>query len=108
MENTYARLAKVLGATAVEAAGNDVRFVVRGTDGAVLKVSVEGREQRLMAVLTDANGVSRCDIDVAPISKATEENGFPGRVVLLTGQLRIVIDSQPTLAVEIESPPPGR
>jgi hypothetical protein len=103
MEITYQQLAKVLGADAVECYGPDVRFAVHGSDGAALKVSIEGHNQRFMAVLTDAAGVTRCSVDIAPVSRVVEAKGFPGRVTLLAGQLKISFDSKPTLAVEIES-----
>ena len=74
-----------------------------GEDGARLKVNIEAAHQRLMAVLLDAKGVIRADLDVAPIQKVTEDAEFPGRVMLHLGTLRIQLDSKPTLAVEILS-----
>ncbi|MEW6430266.1 MAG: hypothetical protein AB1730_02055 [Myxococcota bacterium] len=103
MEDTTKRLAKVLGATGVESMGHDVRFSVESKDGTRLRVNIEGQQQRLMAVLTDANGVTRADLDVAPVQKVTEDPAFPGRVTLHVGAQMIHIDSQPTLAVEIIS-----
>ena len=102
MEITYQQLAKVLGADALESYGADVRFAVHGADGTALKVSIEGREQRFMAVLTDAGGVTRCSVDVAPVTKMVEAKGFPGRVTLLAHNMRISFDCKPTLAIEIE------
>jgi hypothetical protein len=103
MEATYSRLAKVLGATAIEASGSDVRFAVNGPQGGVLKISVEGRDQRLMAVLIDANGITRCAIDVAPIDHVREDASFPGRVTFSSHNILIAIDSKPSLAIEITS-----
>ena len=102
MEITYQQLARTLGADAVEGYGPDVRFAVHGADGACLKVSIEGHNQRFMAVLTDGGGVTRCSVDIAPVTHVVEARGFPGRVTLLAGQLKISFDSKPTLAVEIE------
>jgi hypothetical protein len=104
MDFTYQRLAKVLGATAVEGSGPNARFMVHGPAGGLLKVSVEGNEQRVMAVLTDAAGVTRCTLDVAPVTHATEDAAFPGRVTLHVGNLLIRLDSQPSLAVEVTTP----
>jgi hypothetical protein len=56
-----------------------------------------------MCVLQDAAGVVRADLDVAPVKKVVEDPDFPGRLVLHIGQLRIQLDSQPTLAVELFS-----
>jgi hypothetical protein len=103
MDDTTKRLAKVLGASGVESVDHDVRFSVESSDGAHLKVNIEGQQQRLMAVLSDAQGVTRADLDVAPVQKVTEDPAFPGRVTLHIGSLLIQIDSQPTLAVEILS-----
>jgi hypothetical protein len=104
MENTARRLAKVLGGVGLEAQGHGVRFVVEGNDGARLKVNIDLAHQRFMAVLSDANGVVRADLDVAPVQHVTEdEKREPGRVTLHLGQLQIQIDSQPTLAVEVLS-----
>jgi hypothetical protein len=100
MEQTIRRLAKVLGATGIESAGHDTRFVVEGEQGGRLQVSVEGAQQRLMAVLKDGEGVVRCTLDLAPIRAATEDKHFPHRVTLHVGHLMVHIDSQPTLAVE--------
>jgi hypothetical protein len=106
MDDTTKRLAKVLGASGVESLGNDVRFAVDSSDGARLKVNIEGTHQRLMAVLLDAKGVVRADLDVAPIQKVTEDPAFPGRVTMHVGTLLIQIDSKPTLAIEILSAKP--
>ena len=103
MQETTRRLARVLGANGVEAQGNGARFEVDSADGARLKVSVEAGRQRLMAVLVDGKGVVRADLDLAPIQKVTEDPGFPGRVTLHVGALRVRLDSRPTLAVEVLS-----
>lgn len=101
MDDTTKRLAKVLGASGVESLGSDARFAVDGADGSRLKVSMEATHQRFMAVLCDAKGVTRTDIDVAPVQKVTEDPAFPGRITLHVGTLLIQIDSKPTLAVEV-------
>jgi hypothetical protein len=101
MEHTVRRLAKVLGASGLEGFGHDCRFVVEGELGGRLKISVEGDSQRIMGVLSDAQGVVRSTFDVAPVRKATEDPAFPGRVTLLVGSMQIRIESQPTLAIEI-------
>jgi hypothetical protein len=103
MEDTIRRLARVLGATGVESMGHDARLSVESKDGSRLKVNIEGQQQRLMAVLTDANGVTRADLDVAPVQKVTEVPGFPGRVTIHVGTQMIHIDSQPTLAIALIS-----
>lgn len=101
MDDTIRRLSKVLGGSSLESMGSDSRFVVEGADGSKLKVSIEGRQQRLMAVLVDGQGVTRADVDVAPILKVTETKEAPGRVTVHIKSLLIHIDSQPTLAIEI-------
>lgn len=103
MENTIARMAKRLGATSVEAIGHDARFAVVGATGGRLTVSVEGQSQRLMAVLLDANGVTRCSIDIAPVSRVVEDESVEGRVTVMVQRMAIQIDSKPTLAIEINS-----
>jgi len=103
MENTIKRMAKRLGATSVEAIGHDARFAVVGPTGARLTVSVEGQQQRLMAVLNDPTGVTRCSIDVAPVSRVVEDESVDGRVTVMVQRMAIQIDSQPTLAIEINS-----
>jgi hypothetical protein len=103
MDSTVARFAKVMGASEVQVAGHDVRFAVDAGEGGRLRVSFEGDQQRLMGVLIDANGVTRCSIDVAPVAKVVEDRSMPGRVTLHIGHCRIHIDSKPTLAIEIES-----
>lgn len=103
MEDTTKRLARVLGANGVESLGNGVRFAVDSHDGARLKVNIDGKQQRLMAVLLDPNGVVRADLDLAPILKVTEDASLPGRVTLHVGTLLIQVDSRPTLAIEILS-----
>lgn len=106
MEDTIRRLAKVLGAQGLEGAGHDTRFFVDGDDGSRMKVSIEGAQQRLMAVLLDAHGVVRCDLDIAPVKKVSEDAGFPGRVTLHVGTMLLHLDSKPTLAVELVSDEP--
>jgi hypothetical protein len=103
MDDTIRRLAKLLGGSGFEVVGSDARFAVDGTDGSRLKVNIEGAQQRLMAVLLDAAGVARADIDVAPILKVTEDPAFPGRVTIHFKSVAIHIDSKPTLAVAVLS-----
>lgn len=103
MENTIARMAKRLGATSVEAVGHDARFAVVGATGARLTVSVEGQQQRLMAVLLDPQGVARCSIDVAPVNRVVEDDTVEGRVTLVVRRMAIQIESKPTLAITISS-----
>ena len=103
MESTVSRLISTLGATSVEEAGRDTRFAIHGSEGAVLKLSIDPPEQRCMGTLADGNGVTRCTFDVAPIGLVTEDTDNPGRVTMQIGGLRIHIDSKPTLAIEIVS-----
>ena len=104
MDTTIARFAKVLGAKEIQISGHDVRFAVDGLQGGRLRVSFEGDQQRFMAVLSDASGITRTTLDVAPVTRIDEdERRHPGRVVLHVGRALIHIDSQPTLAIEIES-----
>ena len=103
MEQTIQRLARKLRATGIESAGHDTRFVVEGARGGRLTVSVEGAQQRLMAVLKDGDGLVRCTLDVAPVRSVTEDAQFPHRVTLHVGNLLVHLDSEPTLAVEVLS-----
>lgn len=104
MEQTVSIMAKVLGAHGVESSGPDARFAVEGSDGSILKVSVEGRTQRFMAVLLDPGGVARVSVDVAPVVHVMQDPAFPGRVTLhVEKRERIHIDSRPTPAIEIVS-----
>jgi len=101
MEDTIRRLTKVLGATGVEAMGHDVRFTVEGKGGAKLKVNIEQQQQRVMAVLTDGTGITRASVDVAPVKSVTEDPGFPGRVTMHVGTLKLQIETLPSLALEV-------
>ena len=103
MDATVALLAKHLGSQGVEAAGADARFYVDGPEGARLKVSIEGGQQRFMAVLVDGAGVTRCTVDLAPIAHVVEDPGYPGRVTLHIGLHLVHIDTKPTLAIEVVS-----
>jgi len=103
MELTVSTLAKHLGATGVESSGGDARFAVHGAQGGHLRVSISARQQRFMGVLMDGNGVTRCSIDVAPVSHVTEDVGFPGRVTLHVGKTLIHIDTLPSLAIELQT-----
>ena len=101
MDDTIRRLARLLGAQGVEGTGGDARFAVDGADGSKLKVSIDGARQRFMCVLKDGKGVTRADLDIAPVKKAAEDPGFPGRVTFHVGMLAVHVDSEPTLAVEV-------
>jgi hypothetical protein len=103
MDQTIRHLARVLGASAIECAGHDSRFIVEDGQGGRLQVSIEAAQQRMMAVLKDAGGTTRCTIDVAPVTHATEDKAFPHRVMLHVGQMRVRIESEPTLALELVS-----
>jgi hypothetical protein len=103
METTVRRLAKILGASGVEGAGHDARFIVEGVNGDVLRVSVEAQQQRLMAVLQCAHGRTRCTVDVAPVTRVTEDANVPGRATCHIGHMMIHIDSDPALSIEIVS-----
>ncbi len=103
MNDTFKHMARVLGASGVEGAGHDARFMVDGPQGGKLKVSLEGDVQRIMATLNDAAGVTRVTIDVAPVAKAVEDPETPGRVTLHVGGVMIHLDSKPSLAIEIVS-----
>lgn len=103
MEQTISRLAKILGASGVESVGPDSRMVVEGAAGGRLELSIGGRTQRVMAVLKDAAGITRCTLDVGPVTHATDEKGFPRRVTLHVGKMLIHLDAEPTLAVEVIS-----
>lgn len=103
MESTISRMAKRLGATSVEAIGHDARFAVVGAAGDRLTVSLEGQQQRFMAVLIDAQGVTRTSVDVAPVNRVIEDESVDGRVTLVVRRLAIQIDTQPSLAIEIST-----
>jgi hypothetical protein len=103
MENTVSLLAKVLGAKGLESSAAGTRFVAESPEGGRLKVSIAGGTQRFMATLVDATGVTRCSIDVAPVTKVREDPSYPGRVTLHVGTTLVVIDSQPSLAIELGS-----
>ena len=101
MALTISTLAKHLGATGLETAGSDARFAVPGREGGQLKVSVFGGQQRFMGVLSDAAGVVRCSVDVAPVAHVTEDAAFPGRVTLHVGRALLHIDTVPSLAIAV-------
>lgn len=103
MEETIRRMAKVLGAQSVEAAGHTVGFMVRGSQGAAMRVHIDMERQRFMCVLDDAAGITRCSLDLAPISECFEEPEFPGRVTLRVGHQLVHLDTQPNLGIELES-----
>lgn len=103
MEQTIRRAAKVLGASTVEASASGFRFAVEGDQGGRLSVSMGGAQQRFMAILKDAAGITRCTVDVGPVTSVTEDSAFPHRVVVHTGNMLIQLDTAPTLAIEILS-----
>ena len=108
MEHTIRTLARKLGAMGIESSGHDTRFVVEGGEGGRLQVAVEGAQQRLMAVLKDGQGITRCTVDLAPVRSVTEDKAFPHRVTLHIGSILVHIESAPTLAVEIVSAVVGK
>jgi hypothetical protein len=101
MEATVSLLAKILGAKGVESSGPDARFVVEDAQGGRLKCSINGRTQRFMGALIDAAGITRVSVDVAPVSHVKEDVSVAGRVILQIGKTLILVDSQPTLAIEV-------
>jgi hypothetical protein len=103
MDNTIRRMAKVLGACAVEASGHDARLEVVNSSGERLRVSLAGETQRLMAVLQDPGGQTRCTVDLAPVAHVTEDPHAPGRTTVHIGRMQVHIDSQPSLSIEIVS-----
>jgi hypothetical protein len=78
-------------------------MVVLDPGGGRLQVSIEGGQQRLMAVLKDKDGNTRTTVDLAPVTHATEDKSFPNRVTLHVGRLLVHFDSTPTLAIELAS-----
>ena len=103
MDTSVSLMAKTRGATGVEASGSDARFAVEAADGARLKISLEGRQQRFMGVLIDAAGVTRITVDLAPVSHVKDDPSFPGRITLHVGKQLVYIDSRPTLSIEVVS-----
>ena len=103
MEDTVRRLAKHLGASSVEGTGHGASFMIEDGQGAQLRLNIEGTGQRVMAVLDDPDGTTRCSLDLAPVSEAFEDADFPGRVNLRVGNQLVHIDSQPSLGIEVES-----
>lgn len=103
MEETVRQLAKFLGATSVEAAGHDAIISVRDSKGAELRLSIKGSSQRMMAVLKDPSGTTRCSLDLAPVTIAFEEREYPGRVTLRVGYQLVHLDGQPEVGIEVES-----
>ena len=102
MDATLQRLIKILGATSVETYGHDTRFVVEGKAGGRLHVNVEAASQRVMAVLKDGQGVTRCTVDLAPVHHVLESKEFPHRITLRVGRnLAVHLDSDPSLAIEL-------
>ena len=107
MVNTIRRMAKILGASGVEASGHDASFEVSSAGGERLRVSLQGDSQRLMAVLQDPTGQTRCTVDIAPVAHVTETPAVPGRATVHMGRLLIHIDSQPTLSIAVVSTDAG-
>ncbi len=103
MEETVRQLAKLLGATSVEAAGHDATILVRDPQGAELRLSIKGASQRMMAVLVDATGTTRISLDLAPVTLAFEDRDYPGRVTLRVGYQLVHLDGQPEVGIEVES-----
>lgn len=101
MEASIRRAAKILGANTVESAAGTFSFAAEGNQGGRLKVSVTGTQQRLMAVLKDASGVTRATVDIGPIAHVTESDDTPGRVTVHCGHFLVHLDSQPSLGIEV-------
>ncbi len=106
MIDTVSRMAKTLGGSGVEGVGHDARFLVEGRDGSRLRVSLDGVQQRFISELVDASGTARVTLDVGPVSQVTEDaKRSPGRLTLHFGNTVILIDSQPTLAIQVIAKP---
>lgn len=103
MDDSIRRLAHILGATELEGGGGVVTFLVNGADGGKMKVRIESAQQRFMAVLQDAKGVTRADVNIAPVKSVREDPSFPGRIILFLGAVRVQVDSKPSLAIEVLS-----
>jgi hypothetical protein len=103
VEETIRRLTRILGATNVQAAGHDSMFEVRDQHGAVLRCDIKLSTQHLMLVLLDPTGVTRCSLDMGPVSEAFEHPDVRGRVTLRIGNQLIHLDGQPSVGIEIES-----
>lgn len=107
MDSTIRRMATILGASGVEASGHDASFEVASASRERLRVTLQGDSQRLMAVLQDPTGKTRCTVDVAPVARVTETPAAPGRATVHIGRLQIHVDSQPSLSIEIVSTDAG-
>lgn len=105
MEETIKRMAKILGAGQILTGGHDTCFVVQDASGTQLRVTVVADNQRVMAVLVDPNGTTRCSLDMAPVSEAFEEPECPGRVSLRIGYQLLHLDGRPNVGIEVESLP---
>lgn len=106
MLDTVSRMAKTLGGSGVEGVGHDARFLVDGTDGSRLRVSLESVQQRFISELVDASGTTRVTLDVGPVSQVTEDaKRAPGRLTLHFGNTVILIESQPTLSIQVIAKP---
>lgn len=106
MIETISRMAKTLGGSGVEGVANDARFLVEGHDGSRLRVALETVQQRFISELVDASGTTRVTLDVGPVSNVTEDaKRHPGRLTLHFGSTVILIDSQPTLTVQVIAKP---
>ncbi len=106
MLDTVSRMAKTLGGSGVEGVGHDARFLVEQNDGSRLRVSLESVQQRFISELVDSSGTTRVTLDVGPVSHVTEDaKRSPGRLTLHFGNTVILIESQPTLAIQIIAKP---
>lgn len=105
MEDTLKRMAKILGAGQILTGGRDTCFVVQDQSGSQLRVTVLSDTQRVMAVMLDPQGTTRCSLDMAPVSEAFEHPDCPGRVSLRIGYQLLHLDGRPTVGLEVESLP---
>lgn len=105
MDDTIRRLAKVLGASSLQASGHEAGFQVQDESGAQLHVNLELTSQRLMATLVDAAGTTRCSLDMAPVTEAFEDPECPGRVTLRIVHQLVHLDGRPSIGIEVESIP---
>lgn len=108
MEETIGRLTRVLGAVAVETSKEETSFVVVDGAGAQLRCTIAPATQRLMVVLVDPLGTTRCSVDVGPVTGCFEAPDVPGRVTLRVGQQLVHLDGRESVGIEVESGQAGR
>lgn len=103
MEETIRRLTRILGAVTVQAAAHETSFAVVDPQGAQLRCTVTPATQRLMAVLVDAGGTTRCSLDVGPVTGCFEAPDVPGRVTLRVGNQLVHLDGRASVGIEVAS-----